>query len=429
MNLLLKNKMIHKLKKFYLIGLFFLALPALAQSTLTLESCKTKARANFPLVKQLGVLETMKALSLENLAKGYLPQINLTAQGTYQSEVTAVPISLPNLSIKSLDKDQYRTYVELYQPLLDGQQVKKQQEVSKSQFAVENQKLEVELYKLNATVNQLYFGMLLLDTQTESAKSLLAELDANLKKLSIGEKEGIVNPLNKAVFEAERLKVIQRIDELVYNRASLMSGLEVLIGEKLDHSVRLEIPKIAEQSQQNRRPELTLFDLQIGNLEDQKKLVHNKLTPRVGFMLQAGYGRPALNMLNNDFKEYYIGGLKLTWPISSFYTNHRERKLIESQQSIIALQKDIFSQQTEIGNAQVSRELEKWEALIRTDEQLLETRKKINASASVQFAQGTISSLDYLAYINQLEQANQQLQLHQLQKLQSIYQKQFVLGN
>lgn len=418
----------YKISKLIFSGLFLASLSLQAQN-LSLSICKTKARANFPLVKQLGILENLKELSLENLSKGYLPQINLNAQGTYQSEVTSLPISLPNMTIKGLDKDQYRTYLELYQPLLDGQQVKKQQEVSKSLFAIESQKLEVELYKLNASVNQLFFGVLLIDSQTKSATSLLAEIDANLKKLELGVKEGLINPLNKEVFEAERIKIIQRLEELSYSRKSLIGTLSILIGEPIADKTVLETPQTTNLTLENKRPELGLFDLQMGSLDLQKSLVKNKLTPRLGLMGQIGYGRPALNMLNNDFKEYYIGGLKLSWSISSFYTNARERKSLDNQKAMIAAQREVFLQQTSIGNVQVQREIDKWDALLRTDNQLVETRKRILTAAEVQFRQGTISSLDYLAYLNQLEQANQQMQLHQLQKIQSIYQQQFLAGN
>ena len=141
------------------------------------------------------------------------------------------------------------------------------------------------------------------------------------------------------------------------------------------------------------------------------------------------YFLQVFSFYNNDFKEYYIGGLKLSWSISSFYTNARERKMLDGQKAMIAAQREVFLQQTSIGNAQVQGEIEKWEALLRTDGKLVETRKRILTAAEVQFRQGTISSLDYLAYLNQLEQANQQLQLHQLQKLQSVYQQQFLVGN
>ncbi|MEY2793635.1 MAG: hypothetical protein RJA76_1627 [Bacteroidota bacterium] len=394
-----------------------------------LETCKIKARSNFPLIKQLGILDNLKELSLENLSKGYLPQINFNAQGTYQSEVTSVPISLPNLTIKGLDKDQYRTYLEIYQPLIDGQMVKKQQEVSKSQFAVDHQKIEVELYKLFASVNQLYFGILLIDSQIKSTNSLLSEVESNAKKLQIGVQEGIVNPLNKEIFEAEKIKIIQRLDDLLSTRRSLLNTLGITIGETIPVDSKFDLPPYLNQAQVNKRPELALYDLQIGQLDQQKNLIRNKLSPRIGLMAQIGYGRPALNMLNNDFKEYYIGGLKLSWSISSFYTNARERKVLEGQQAMISAQREVFNQQTAIGAAQVQNDLNKWDSLLHTDEQLIATRKRIIAAANIQFTQGTLSSLDYLAFLNQLEQAQQQLLLHQLQKLQSVYQQQYLLGN
>ncbi len=412
-----------------LVGIFIFSSIGLQAQTLSLESCKSKARSNFPLLKQIGIIENLKDISLENLSKGYLPQINFNAQGTYQSEVTAVPISLPNLTIKSLDKDQYKTYIELYQPLLDGQQVKKQQALSTSQFAVEKQKVEVELFKLNASVNQLYFGILLLDSQLKSSQSLLGELENNLQKLKIGVKEGIINPLNQEVFEAEKIKIVQRLEELQFARKSLAATLSILIAEPIADGCVFEIPKQVQLPSANKRPELGLFDLQIGTLEQQQLLLKNKLSPRLGIIGQIGYGRPALNMLNNDFKEYYIGGLKLSWSISSFYTNAKERKSIDIQKDIIASQRDVFNQQTSINQTQIQQEIAKWEALISTDGRLVETRKRILKVAEVQFAQGTLSSLDYLAYLNQLEQAEQQMQLHQLQKLQSVYQQQYILGN
>lgn len=219
------------------------------------------------------------------------------------------------------------------------------------------------------------------------------------------------------------------MEELNYSRKALLSSLSIIIGESIAENIVLEWPQMANLNVENKRPELSLFDLQMGSLDLQKNLVKNKLTPRLGLMGQIGYGRPALNMLNNDFKEYYIGGLKLSWSISSFYTNTRERKLLDGQKAMIVAQREVFQQQTQIGSAQVQREIEKWDALLRTDGQLLETRKRILSAADMQFKQGTISSLDYLAYLNQLEQANQQMHLHQIQKLQSVYQQQFLLGN
>src|SRR5262245_45250904 len=66
----------------YLI--FILAItPAFAQNQLTLEQCYDKARANYPLIKQLDLIEKSAEYNLSNANKAHLPQVSLTAIGGY----------------------------------------------------------------------------------------------------------------------------------------------------------------------------------------------------------------------------------------------------------------------------------------------------------------------------------------------------------
>ena len=79
----------------------FLALvsyaPCFAQ--LSIEACYEKARANYPLIKQYGLIEKTKEYNLSNAAKGYLPQVTFSAQATYQSDVTEIPIDLDAIGL------------------------------------------------------------------------------------------------------------------------------------------------------------------------------------------------------------------------------------------------------------------------------------------------------------------------------------------
>ena len=58
---------------------------------LTIEECYAKARDNYPAVKQYGLIAKTEAYNISNAAKGYLPQLALSAQATYQSDVTKLP--------------------------------------------------------------------------------------------------------------------------------------------------------------------------------------------------------------------------------------------------------------------------------------------------------------------------------------------------
>ena len=86
---------------------------------LTIEACYDLARDNYPLIKQMALLEKSKEYSLENASKGNLPQFSMGGQATLQSAVTTVPISFPDRTIPSPNKDQYRIFGEVNQSLTD----------------------------------------------------------------------------------------------------------------------------------------------------------------------------------------------------------------------------------------------------------------------------------------------------------------------
>ena len=96
---------------------FTLSLAAmLAHAQLTLEECQRRAQDNYPLVRQYGLIEKARGYDLSNAGKGYLPQFSLSGKATYQSDITRLPVEIPNLDIKTASKDQYQVMLEV-QPL------------------------------------------------------------------------------------------------------------------------------------------------------------------------------------------------------------------------------------------------------------------------------------------------------------------------
>ena len=82
----------------------------MAQEAVTLEQCQNWARENHPALKQLDLYQQILDLKNENNATSFLPQVNLNGQATYQSAVTKIGLSLPNIKIPTVDKDQYKFY-------------------------------------------------------------------------------------------------------------------------------------------------------------------------------------------------------------------------------------------------------------------------------------------------------------------------------
>src|SRR3984957_14085910 len=81
------------MKKFILISaVSIISVFADAQTLLTIDTCYARARQQYPLIKQKGLIDKTKDYNVSNAAKGYLPQVNFNGQGTYQSAVTSIPL-------------------------------------------------------------------------------------------------------------------------------------------------------------------------------------------------------------------------------------------------------------------------------------------------------------------------------------------------
>ena len=80
------------------MGLFFLlgTVSLSAQDRVTIDQCYEWARDNYPQIERFRLIEQTEQYTLSNAAKGWLPQVKVSASATYQSDVTTLP--LENLS-------------------------------------------------------------------------------------------------------------------------------------------------------------------------------------------------------------------------------------------------------------------------------------------------------------------------------------------
>ena len=107
-------------------------------------------------------------------------------QATYQSDVTQIPVSLPGLNIPVISKDQYRLYGEVSQSITDLFTVRNQQKVIHANADIEIQKTEVELYKLRERINNLFFGILMIDAQIGQVELLKKDIKTGKTTKQIG---------------------------------------------------------------------------------------------------------------------------------------------------------------------------------------------------------------------------------------------------
>lgn len=391
---------------------------------LTIDECYKKAQINYPLVKQYGLIKQSEEYNLQNASKGYLPQFSLSAKASYQSDVTELPIRIPNTDIKGVTKDQYQAVVEVNQSVWDGGIIRSQRKISKANAAVEKQKLEVELYTINDRVNQLYFGILLLDEQLKQNDYLQKELKRNFDQVSSYVSNGIANQADLDAVRVNQLNTNQRMAELTNTRKAYKEMLSALIGETINENSLLVRPAITEGialSDSINRPEMRLYDVQKQLFESQKELIKNRNMPKIGLFVQGGYGNPALNMLKSEFSPYYIAGARLSWNFSGLYTHKNERKLLETSQQSINVQQETFLFNTRLKLTQLNNEIYKMQQLMRDDDEIIKLRSNIKQSAEIKVKNGALSVTELLREINSEDMAKQNKALHEIQLLMTIY--------
>lgn len=400
---------------------------------LSIDSCYAKARRNYPLVRQFGLLEKSKSYSLENVSKGYLPQIIVAGQATYQSDVTqpVLNMNLPggNPVFETIGKNQYKLYGEVFQPITDLFTLGNQEELIDINSGVEAQKIEVELYRLYERIDQLFFGMLLIELQVEQNEIVKKDIIAGIEKTTAAISNGTALKSNLSLLKAELLKAEQRTTELKASSKSYADMLGLFTHEPVTIRTKLKKPEIPQFSTAINRPELQLYELQKQVFDIQGNIVKTKNLPRFSLFFQGGAGRPALNFLSNNFDLYYITGLRLNWNITCFYTSGKEKEIIQVNRESVELQKQTFMFNTNLAVQQQLNETAKTEALIKTDEEIIALREEIKNTARNQLENGTISAIDYMSYVNAEDQARQNLLLHQMQLLMVLYNNKSTTGN
>jgi outer membrane protein TolC len=387
---------------------------------ISLQQAFKLAEQNYPMIHQKDLIKESERLSLQNLNSNFLPQFTLNGQATTQSDVTKVPYLIPGVAVPFISRDQYKAVGELDQLLYDGGATKGQRNIQQLNSTVEQSQLAVELYNLKARINQLYFSILYQD-------DLLAQTDLVLKDIQIGidrvkpqVENGVSLRSNLLVLQAQLLQTQQRAIEIRSARKGVADALSILINHPISEATRLATP--AEYNDTDTtlfRPELNLYQSQSQLVAGQEQLVDARNRPKVNAFLQGGYGRPALNMLSNEFQPFYITGVRLNWPLGHLYNTKREKELLQVNRQTIDLQKQVFVLNTHSQLVQQKSDIDKYAQLVSSDEDIIQVRKQVTDAAKAQLANGVITSTDYLIQVNAEDQARRALILHLLQLRQA----------
>ncbi|WP_281778128.1 TolC family protein [Croceibacter atlanticus] len=402
------------MKRYIILLVTLFTLPIWGQQAITLEECYELAITNYPLAKQSELLQAQTQLDKDAISTAKLPQFSLEAQATYQSDVIEVPI--PNSTIETLNKDQYRATLSVNQLIYNGGTTEASLNLKTAQLKTKQKQVEVSLNELKQQINQLYFSVLLSQKTELLLNAKQEQLQTKLNEVSSGIKYGILLPESDKIIKAEILKLKQQLIEVKSNKTTLVKTLSQLISQPLNTNTLFQNPIIETQLNSDlKRPELELFRLKKEEIEHNETLISKQNSPKLLGFATGGYGNPGLNMLDNSFQPFYIAGIKLNWNVFDWNSNKKQRESLSIYKDIIDTESETFKLNINILLNQQREEIEKIETFIITDKEIIDLRKDVLKSSDSQLKNGVITSSAYIAELTNLYEDENTLIRHKIQ--------------
>ena len=423
------------MKKLFL-ALTMLPMLALGQS---LEECQQAAEKNYPLIQQYGLIEKTTQLTVSNIQKGWFPQVSVSAQATYQSDVTAWPGEMKTMmtgmgiDMKGLTKDQYRVGIDVQQTIYDGGVIGSQKRIAREEGKVQAAQNEVNIYNVRKRVNEMYFSLLLIDEQIKLNSDLQTLLAGNERKLESMTKRGTAAESDLLNVKAERLNVVQKATELASQKQMLLRMLSTFCGMEM-REVRKPLVKAdgGGMMAENRRPELKALDAQIGLLNAQEKALDAMLMPKVGVFAQGFYGYPGLNMFEDMMRHKWslngIIGARVTWNIGALYTRKNDKAKLQLQRDMTENNREVYLFNNNLEQIQQNENIARYRQLMANDEEIISLRSAVRKAAESKLAHGIIDVNDLVREINQEHAAYVQQSVHEIEMLKEIYDNKYTMG-
>ncbi len=386
----------------------------------TIERCYELSQLNYPLIKQYGLIEQSRDYNISTISKGYLPQVELSAGGKYLSQTVEIPIELPGYD--PLSKLQYSAEITASQSLWDGGTIAAQKAQEQSRHNVERASIDVTMYHVRERINDLYFGILLSKELLNQLELFTIDLESAHQKLAAQVESGTATPSDLNLIKIEQVELASRSLELQHSQRAYLAMLSQLTATDITNASELVVPHYqAVATQENFRPELSLYQAMVEQAQQSAELVDASIRPKLSLYASGGVGRPGLNMLDNTLSPYFIVGASFKWNFGALYGYKNKRRVIDNSIQGIELEQETFLFNTRLSGIKEDGRVAYLEDVIRMDDENIRLRSDIKHSWEFKLSQGIISTLDYTQVVNDYQRAVLDKLVHQIELLETIY--------
>ena len=163
-----------------------------------------------------------------------------------------------------------------------------------------------------------------------------------------------------------------------------------------------------------------LFDFQAQRIAADQSLLAIKNYPKFSAFVDGGLSRPnPYNFFQTDLSGFYLAGFKLQWNFLDWGRNKNDLKVLDLQKEIITSNKDDFQRSTSIALLETRSDIQKLEALIGKDQEILALQNEIVKESFAQLQNGLITSTQYIIELNNQTRARINAKIHELKLIQT----------
>ena len=397
-------------------------LTSLSAHALSLEEARRMAHDNYPAIKQYRMIEQSRDFTLDNVARGWLPKVSASAGAYGFTDILKTNAQMGQMGI-DMKNWLASASVTVTQNVYDGGQMAAQRQVASAQSDVQQRQLDVSMYAVNERIDQLFFGILLIDEKLKQNELLLNDLATSEETVRSMMKGGVANQGDLDNILVEKLKSLQQGESLRASRKAYLRMLGVFVGKDLAENEPMEKPKAIAGEGTVKRPELSYYDSQNLLLDAQRKQMNSRLRPTVSL-----FGMGVVHTKVSDFLNLgtLMGGVSVSWNIGALYTRKNDIRKLAVQRAMNESQREMFLFQNRLQNEETNGNIESLRKQIAQDEEIVRLRESIRSKGDKKVRLGTESVNELVRDIHAVSMARAQKAQHEIELLKEMYNQKYI---
>lgn len=392
--------------------------PLALRAQLTLDSCRQKAHDNYPMIKQYALLNRSRDYTIGNIDKAWLPQVNAMAGAAAYTDMLDIPAQARMLTGETKNWTA-GAMISLQQQIYDGGQTAAQKNTARAETEVSHRNVDVSMYAVNDRIEQLFFGILLIDEQLKQNRLLQNDLGINERQVADMMKGGLANATDIDAVKVEEVKCRQSETSLTAMRQAYLRMLGYFIGEQLNETTTLVAPNETATTKIDAitRPELQWYAARQSLLGEQRKQLDTRLMPTVKAFGAAIAHTSLADMMHNTFA---AAGVTVSWNIGALYTRKNDLYKLQVEADRIDAEQQTFLFNNHLQTEETQGQITALKKQLDLDRETVRLREDIYSKSVKKVKLGTETVNEMLRDAIAVSQTRQQQSLHNIQLQQAI---------